>query len=64
MTIRDKRERLGWTRQQLAEKIGRSPEHVANIENGHARPAGEILGRIANALGCDISEITQTEAVA
>lgn len=44
------RELRGLTKQQLADKIGKTPSAVTQFESGHARPDGRTLGMLALAL--------------
>lgn len=44
------RELRGFSRQELADKVGKTPGSVAQFEVGRARPDGQTLGRLALAL--------------
>ena len=48
--IRAKREALGLTQQQLAEKIHTTQAVISRIENGHTKPRRLTLEAIARAL--------------
>lgn len=56
--IRYHRQRSGKTIAQLAEAVGCSYVHLANVELGHNTASPELLWRITNFLGLDdIAEI-------
>lgn len=57
-TVRRIREQQGLRVRELAEKAGLTRWTITNIEAGHVRAHGSSLGRIARALGVDLSEIT------
>ncbi|WP_239335043.1 ImmA/IrrE family metallo-endopeptidase [Frankia sp. CiP3] len=48
------RERNGWTKKMLANKIEVSPAAVTQFESGQARPSPATLQRAANHLGVDL----------
>ncbi|RPH47481.1 MAG: XRE family transcriptional regulator [Desulfobacteraceae bacterium] len=56
-TIRKLREEMGMTQQQLAHKSGVSIPTLSRAENGEYIPRHNNLAKIADALGCDISDI-------
>ncbi|AGP40300.1 helix-turn-helix domain-containing protein [Sorangium cellulosum] len=45
------REFRGFTKQELAERIGKTPSAVSQFESGRARPDGQTVGRLMLALG-------------
>lgn len=49
--IRACRERLGFTREELAERVGISPRFEADIERGSVGPSLETLKRFCTELG-------------
>ncbi|MEU5848964.1 helix-turn-helix transcriptional regulator [Saccharopolyspora shandongensis] len=55
--IRLKREQLGMTRSELAEKIGRSYQHVYNLETNKNTAQPAIFYRIARALDLPIEQV-------
>jgi transcriptional regulator with XRE-family HTH domain len=55
VTVR--RSAIGMSRKDLAMKSGVSYPYLAAIEKGDRRPSAKILGLIANALGCTVSEL-------
>lgn len=59
--IRDLRERAGLTRVELAERAGRHPGTLQNIEGNRRRASRVTLARIAIALGVDLDVITRAE---
>jgi len=52
--IRDTRQELGWTQDQLAEAVGVSRSAVAQWETGRAGQVTGNLSRVAGALGVSI----------
>jgi transcriptional regulator with XRE-family HTH domain len=59
--IRARRVSLGIKRRELADRIGKSYEHIANIENGHSEAAPETLVLIARELGVNIEMVMSTD---
>jgi transcriptional regulator with XRE-family HTH domain len=55
--IREKRQELGITQSELAERADISTNFVAMIETRKKFPAPETLERLAGALGLDVSEL-------
>jgi transcriptional regulator with XRE-family HTH domain len=57
--IRQRREELGWSLSRLAEEANVSKGYIWSIEKGDtkARPSGETLYRIADALGVTMSDL-------
>ena len=45
--IRDRRDELGWTQRELAEKLGISPTHMGAIERGERNPSIGLLLEMA-----------------
>lgn len=52
--VRAARERLDWTQEELASKIGKTPESVSNIERSIHLPTLDTLIELANVLDLDI----------
>jgi transcriptional regulator with XRE-family HTH domain len=52
-TIRQARERLGWTQSQLADKIGVTASFVTKVEKNEAVPSYDRLLALANVLVLD-----------
>ena len=50
-TVRHRREELGWSQRQLAERAGMSQPGVARFEAGGTTPTLPLLERLAEALG-------------
>ena len=57
--IKSRRINLGLSIEALSEKSGVSARTVQRIENGETTPRGHTLKVIAEALNCDITELTQ-----
>ncbi|EHK65270.1 hypothetical protein KYC_17287 [Achromobacter arsenitoxydans SY8] len=55
--IRQRRKALGWTILELANRIGSDVGNVSRLERGKQGYSDEILGKIAAALGCPVSEL-------
>ncbi len=45
------------SREELAEKVGRTKSAISGIENGHHRPSLELAERLAHALGRELAEV-------
>jgi len=55
--IKKRREKLGISQAQLAEKVGTSTNYIAQIEQQNKFPSSEMLERIAKALEFDSAEL-------
>ena len=55
MNIKEKRERLGISQKELAEKAGISQSFLCDIEQGRSKPSIDTAVKLADALG--ISDI-------
>lgn len=55
--IKEARKGIGLTQKQLADRLGTSPQNLAQYENGKRQPKLETLDRIATALGVDVWEL-------
>jgi transcriptional regulator with XRE-family HTH domain len=53
------REKKEWTTVQLANESGLSQGSISHYENGNRNPSETALGKIANALGITITDITE-----
>jgi transcriptional regulator with XRE-family HTH domain len=60
---RDTRTRLRLTQQQLADMVGVSRGHIANLERGHANPPLALVERIANALDIEIELVMRAPVI-
>lgn len=49
--LRERREAMGWSQRQLAEKAMCSQQAVASYEKGERMPSGDVLVRLARFLG-------------
>jgi HTH-type transcriptional regulator / antitoxin HipB len=54
-TVRLRREELGWSQRQLAERAGMSQPGVARFEAGGTTPTLPLLERLAQALGLTLT---------
>jgi transcriptional regulator with XRE-family HTH domain len=60
--IRERRQQLGMTLDDLAAAIGRAPSQVSMIENGKREPRLSMLRGIADALSTSVDELVRAEA--
>lgn len=58
--IRDLRKKHGITQKALADKLGTSPQNLAQYESGKRHPKIETLQKIADALEIPVSDIIGT----
>ncbi|MGW1180185.1 helix-turn-helix domain-containing protein [Streptomyces drozdowiczii] len=52
--IADRRNQLGWSQRELAEKVGMKQPHVSRLESANKLPHLDTLLRIANAMGTNL----------
>lgn len=52
--VRERRDLRGLTQQELADKSGLSKVTIGQIERGNAEPSIGTLGKIAQALECEL----------
>jgi HTH-type transcriptional regulator / antitoxin HipB len=53
--VRSRREELGWSQRQLAERAGMTQPGVARFEAGGTTPTIPVLERLARALGLQLT---------
>jgi HTH-type transcriptional regulator/antitoxin HipB len=53
--VRARREELGWSQRQLAERAGMTQPGVARFEAGGTTPTIPVLERLAHALGLQLT---------
>ena len=53
MNIKEKRERLGISQKELAEKAGISQSFLCDIEQGRSKPSIDTAVKLADALNID-----------
>ena len=51
--VRSRRDGLGLTQRELAEKLGVEASHIAFIESGRRKPSLKLIARLADILGLD-----------
>ncbi len=57
--IAEARDRRHWTKAELARRASVAPSYVTRIEQGaFDRPSADLLGKLADALGVHISDLT------
>ena len=61
MNIKEKRERLGISQKELAEKVGISQSFLCDIEQGRSKPSIDTAVRLADALGISDIKFFETE---
>ncbi len=59
--IKQRREELEMSRQELANEIGVTPSAIANYENGVSSPKIELLYKLFDVLKCDANYLYQDE---
>jgi transcriptional regulator with XRE-family HTH domain len=59
--LRGKRIRAGYTRTQLAGKVGVHVSHIGLLERGERGTTPKTLGVLAEVLGCDIADLMPDE---
>ena len=55
--IKEIRKNKGYTQKQLAEKLGTSPQNLAQYENGKRQPKLETIKKMADALECSVADL-------
>jgi len=55
--LKGRREGIGLTQRQLAEKLGVEASHVAFLESGRRKPSLKLVARMADTLGLDRQEL-------
>ena len=60
--IKEIRKQKGLTQKQLGDLCGMADSAIRRYENGNANPKIETLQKIADALGCDIFDLTDIQA--
>ncbi|MGA4507869.1 helix-turn-helix transcriptional regulator [Propionibacteriaceae bacterium G1746] len=61
-SLKDHRERAGWSQQRLADELGVSRQTVISIEKGRYDPSLPLAFRLAAAFGCRIEDLFTPEA--
>lgn len=59
--IKERREQLGLSRNELASKIGVTPSAIANYENEISKPKIELMYRLFESLKCDANYLHQDD---
>lgn len=62
-TVRELREKKGWSQQELAEKAGLGIATINNLENGRTVPNRATLKLVALALNVNVEKLTEVENV-
>ena len=61
MTLKEAREKKGFSMTELAEQAGITTQAIWNYENGVRVPRDEVKVRLAEILDCGVSELFYTE---
>ena len=61
MNIKERREQLGISQKELAEKVGISQSFLCDIEQGSSKPSIDTALKIAEALNIDDIKFFETE---
>ncbi|MCT2089292.1 helix-turn-helix transcriptional regulator [Micrococcus terreus] len=56
-SLKEARERAGWSQQRLADELGVSRQTVISIEKGRYDPSLPLAFRLASAFGCRIEDL-------
>ena len=56
-SLKDAREREGWSQQRLADELGVSRQTVISIEKGRYDPSLPLAFRLASAFDCRIEDL-------
>jgi len=56
------RKEQGWSQTVLCERAGVNIAHLSRLENGRSQPSGEMLWKIAKALGASMDYFMDEEA--
>ena len=59
--IRHFRRRAGLTLKALGARVGKPAPHLSQIENGHTEPRLSLLGDLATALDCSVTDLLAPE---
>ena len=54
--VKELREGIGWSQEQLAEQAGLDPTYISGIERGQRNPGLNALNDLARALGLPLPE--------
>lgn len=61
LKLRQVRESKGWSINKLAGKSGVAQGYISELEEGKKNPSAQTLCKLANALGCSVSDIVDCE---
>ena len=62
INVRRLRHDQGWTQEDLADRVGLSARYVGQIERSQASMSVTVLGRLAEALKVEASELVKRRA--
>jgi DNA-binding XRE family transcriptional regulator len=55
--MKERREEIGMTQDQLSRKLRMSISWISRVENGKVKPSISLMIRIARALQCSVNDI-------
>ena len=55
--VRERRRQLDLTQEQLARRIKTSVPYIGHLEAGKRHPSGQVIVRVADALGLDVRDL-------
>lgn len=61
LRLRELRKRAGLSQEELGLRVGSSQSRVGQLEKGGSLPGIVTLCRLADALGCKLSDLVQME---
>jgi putative transcriptional regulator len=59
--LRERRQAVGWTQEQLAERVGVSRQTIISIETGRYMPSLPLALRLARAFRCRVEDLFTLE---
>lgn len=62
-TLKMQRQIKNMSQQQLAESVGLTRTYISNIERGKVSPSGDVILKIAKAIGKPVEQIFFTDTV-
>ena len=55
--VRERRQELGWSQEQLALKASINRTYIASLESGRRNPSLDLIARLAAAMKIDAAEL-------
>lgn len=57
IAVREQREALGWSQEDLGDEAGLHAVYVSGVERGVRNPTVRVVGQLAQAMGVDVSRL-------